>query len=396
MKRSARWFNKRIEIWQNNRYPDGFGGNIVTTTRLTTSWAKVTTTKMDKGGELTEVGINDPSKAIKIMLRKRNDITYNAVNQYVVYDGVKYAITTEPININFNHSFVEFIAVRDRTSNVTEMLPIGDAGDIELKAGELRYFNTGLFGGDTYTILKKQKNYVLIATPQTTATMLLPNADGSNQSLNEFQGGWYVEILNDGIANVRVVLTDANDFVDVVPNTKAIAYWNGANYEFNEHIRLRADVNRVAVSTQTFDINSTHNNAIISMEYEGNYNIVMPQLADIDNGWSVNIIHRKGDRDIGLIVPYSSEQIEGKLAMSLLGNGFVKLSKRSDTWQVDLQASYFDNHFNGRTKVVEFTNENEITINHDLGHVPVVEVWIDDEQGGYVMANVDIDHDWNY
>ena len=56
-------------------------------------------------------------------------------------------------------------------------------------------------------------------------------------------------------------------------------------------------------------------------------------------------------------------------------------------------------YLNGQTRRAHeqrtsLSNENEITINHDLGHVPVVEVWIDDEQGGYVMANVDIDHDW--
>ena len=48
----------------------------------------------------------------------------------------------------------------------------------------------------------------------------------------------------------------------------------------------------------------------------------------------------------------------------------------------------------GKTRVYEFNNVSEFTIPHNLGFVPVVEVWIEDGEGGYVSANVDIDHDW--
>ena len=124
MKRSARWFNKRIEIWQSQSTSDGFGGATMQDIKITEAWAKITTTSQNGGQELGEIGISDPTRSIKIMLRKRNDIDYNAVNQFIMYAGQRYEIKTEPTDLNFNHSFIEFWATRTRSKNISNITPI--------------------------------------------------------------------------------------------------------------------------------------------------------------------------------------------------------------------------------------------------------------------------------
>ena len=125
MGRSARWFNKRIEIWQSQSTSDGFGGATMQDIKITDAWAKITTTSQNGGQELGEIGISDPMRSIKIMLRKRNDINYTAVNQFIIYQGQRYEVKTEPTDLDFNHSFIEFWATRVRSKNVETLKPLG-------------------------------------------------------------------------------------------------------------------------------------------------------------------------------------------------------------------------------------------------------------------------------
>lgn len=125
MKRSARALNKKIEIWQTTNQSDGFGGNTKQVNqKITESFAKITTTNTNEGGDYGALGINDPSKAISIVMRKRNDIVINAINQFVIYAGIKYFISTEPIDVNFEHNMIKFIAVRDKSRNIPTLSPI--------------------------------------------------------------------------------------------------------------------------------------------------------------------------------------------------------------------------------------------------------------------------------
>ena len=118
--RRNRAFNKRIEIWQTTNVADGYGGYTTTNLKIAESWAKIQTTDIREGAELSVIGVNDPTKAIRITLRHRNDITYNAKNMYVVYGGNTYAITTEPIVRDFMGSFIEIIAVRINETEITQ------------------------------------------------------------------------------------------------------------------------------------------------------------------------------------------------------------------------------------------------------------------------------------
>ena len=59
------------------------------------------------------------------------------------------------------------------------------------------------------------------------------------------------------------------------------------------------------------------------------------------------------------------------------------------------QVSYNTVPNQGKTRRLDFTNQETIQLQHNLGFIPIVQVWVEDGQGGYVEANVDIDHDWN-
>ena len=123
----SRNLRKRIEIWQTNKVADGFGGNTVESTQLTATWADIRTLGIENKYNVSpnEIGIFDPSTAIKIRVRKRNDLTYNAINQFIKYNGIKYNIVTNPTNVNFNNGFIEFIAALQATNQINPIAPIG-------------------------------------------------------------------------------------------------------------------------------------------------------------------------------------------------------------------------------------------------------------------------------
>jgi len=112
----ARAFNKVIEFWSTINVPDGYGGNTVNNALITKSWAKVETfTPGGRNSQTTDFGITNTQNAVIITTRKREDIDYTSINQYIMYRGNKYVISTTPTNVNFEDSFIKFIATRQNT-----------------------------------------------------------------------------------------------------------------------------------------------------------------------------------------------------------------------------------------------------------------------------------------
>lgn len=114
----ARKYTKRIAFYQTVAVADTYGGSTVSETLVATSWANVKTNNNVQ--RLTDLGITDPVNTIVINTRDRNDIDYNAVNQYILYRGVKYIIQNATINVDFNDVDIEIIATREITTSVTE------------------------------------------------------------------------------------------------------------------------------------------------------------------------------------------------------------------------------------------------------------------------------------
>ena len=118
----SRKLSKRIEIWQTSNVADGFGGNTIAETLITSSWAEVTT--LNNTNRSTDIGITSATNTIKIKLRKRNDITYNSINQFIKYRGYKYIIQNQPFNVGFRDEVIEILAVKEEIKTVIQLSPI--------------------------------------------------------------------------------------------------------------------------------------------------------------------------------------------------------------------------------------------------------------------------------
>ena len=118
----SRKLSKRIEIWQTSNVSDGFGGNTVAETLIASSWAEIIT--LNNTNRSTDIGITSATNTIKVRLRKRNDITYNSINQYLKYRGFKYIIQNQPFNVGFRDDVIEILAVKEELKTANEIAPI--------------------------------------------------------------------------------------------------------------------------------------------------------------------------------------------------------------------------------------------------------------------------------
>lgn len=116
---NARKYNKRIEIWQTTEVPDGFGGNTINTAKIGASWAKIKTSANNRTitQRLTDLGIINQELAIIVTCRKRNDLPYNPINQFLKYRGDQYVIKTVTEK-DLGNVEVEIIATREPITNV--------------------------------------------------------------------------------------------------------------------------------------------------------------------------------------------------------------------------------------------------------------------------------------
>lgn len=122
----ARGFNKRIQIHETLDSPNGFGGNTITTQFITETWASIRSMSQNKPfvKDLTDFGISNTGLAVIVTVRRRNDFAYNSINQFIVYAGESYTISSFPENKNFDNSFITFIATKEQTKSVPVINPI--------------------------------------------------------------------------------------------------------------------------------------------------------------------------------------------------------------------------------------------------------------------------------
>ena len=118
----ARNYTKRVEIWETILAADGYGGNTVTTALINESWANIKTMNSRNAGRFKDLGIIDPLNTIIVTMRWRIDLSYNAVNQFLRYNGMNYVIQNAPMYVEYlGSNEVELIAVRQMTTSVTQI-----------------------------------------------------------------------------------------------------------------------------------------------------------------------------------------------------------------------------------------------------------------------------------
>ena len=61
----SRKLSKRVEIWQTSNVSDGFGGNTIAETLITSSWAEVIT--LNNTNRSTDIGITSALYKINLL-----------------------------------------------------------------------------------------------------------------------------------------------------------------------------------------------------------------------------------------------------------------------------------------------------------------------------------------
>lgn len=89
MPRPARRYSKRIDVYSYIANADGFGGNTTSDTLEGTVWAEIRTISIDK---LTEFGLDQTQKNIRVFVRKNADIDFHDSNLFIKYGGVDYTV----------------------------------------------------------------------------------------------------------------------------------------------------------------------------------------------------------------------------------------------------------------------------------------------------------------
>ena len=123
----ARKYNKQIQLWQTTIGDDGYGGSASSSEiLLTTTKCRIETFNLGSkySNRSTDLGLTDTTNAIKILLRKRNDLEYSSLNQYFVYAGERYTIQNQPLDINYFGTEIEIIAVKETVKTSTNLNPL--------------------------------------------------------------------------------------------------------------------------------------------------------------------------------------------------------------------------------------------------------------------------------
>ena len=119
----SRKLSKRIEIWETTNVADGFGGSTVSEGLIASSWAEIIT--LNDINRSTDIGITSATNTIKVRLRKRNDITYNSINQFLKYRGFRYIIKNQPFNVGFRDDIIEIVAVKEELKSASANPVVG-------------------------------------------------------------------------------------------------------------------------------------------------------------------------------------------------------------------------------------------------------------------------------
>lgn len=130
------------------------------------------------------------------------------------------------------------------------------------------------------------------------------------------------------------------------------------------------------------------------------YSVLLPSLEDVKTG-SVYVIKNVFNNNVeGTILPATSEYIYGQDKFEIFGRGKITIKKRlyADTnepyWSIVSASNLKSSLLEGKSKRVSFENSGSITVDHQLGYIPSVQIWTTDDQGSFVMSDLDVDHDY--
>tara|TARA_R110002012_G_scaffold307776_1_gene513492 strand:+ start:154 stop:945 length:792 start_codon:yes stop_codon:yes gene_type:complete len=175
-------------------------------------------------------------------------------------------------------------------------------------------------------------------------------------------------------------------------NTKE--YWNGISWVSLFHNGENEQTQHIDISNQFLDLTSDFDGKTLNMTSEESFNINLPSINSLPIGFSFSISRFNSQDGFGDVNAFHGDDIRGKDSHRIFGNGFLSLSRGSSSWIIDSKTSFDTSFMEGKTKELFFENKDEVTINHNMGFIPIVQVWVKDDFGLYMESNVDITHDW--
>ena len=232
-------------------------------------------------------------------------------------------------------------------------------------------------------------------------------SDGSKKlkaflpSLSSEDDGWTCQIVN---LTDKILAIGGYKFKN--GGSISIAYlaeedrFSLLGFEANGGQILNPDViEKVDVLDQAYDVTEGDDGFIIDMKYNGNWLVNLPNIDDVETNFEIYVIHKQNDNVIGNIVAYSGDQIDGLSSRKIYGQGFInlkkiKVSNNNFQWLVFNQVSYNTVEMQGKTRRLDFVNQSTIELPHDLGFIPIIQVWVEDGAGGYTLSNAVVVHDW--
>ena len=146
------------------------------------------------------------------------------------------------------------------------------------------------------------------------------------------------------------------------------------------------------VNNSGYDITEDDRGKKIVMLYNGDWAVNLPN--NLPNNFIFSIIHKEGESNTGTITPFGSTLIDGEFNKKLNGKGEITLIYKDGTWSIGSQITFVSEKDFGRTKYADFTNQTNLTVNHNLGRIPLTEVWVDNGNGYLVQSNVHLEHNW--
>ena len=155
-------------------------------------------------------------------------------------------------------------------------------------------------------------------------------------------------------------------------------------------------VNNVIVEGDYYDLSNSDSGSLLRFSSESDWNVSLPGVSLADNDYKV-VISQEGSSDTkGRVSPYGGETIDGKSHIDLFGSGYLTLQKGDGMWNVTNKSSFSDRKNKNKSVQYDFVDSDFVRITHELGYVPIVQVYhkFGDGENDYTLCNTDPIHDW--
>tara|TARA_R110002050_G_C8795259_1_gene502410 strand:- start:178 stop:879 length:702 start_codon:yes stop_codon:yes gene_type:complete len=157
-----------------------------------------------------------------------------------------------------------------------------------------------------------------------------------------------------------------------------------------------SSVKKILIEKDYYDLKISDGNSLLDFKFNGDWGVILPLSSSVPENFRAIISHDGSSRHKGEIVPYNGELINGFSSIELYGSGFVNIHKTEGKWVISNKSLFNNRRGEGESNIMEFNNESIVSIEHDFGYIPIVQVWakIGEGENDYVLSSAKVVHDW--